>query len=840
MEKLLTKPFQDRFYLFGLMLLSCSFAVYGVNEYNSLNIPGQNFVFFSEFFMSLQVISLVYLIGLFVYNKRKHGGIFNFKSRRHNILGLLIWTVSAYMLNKQLPVFSESVPWVSGWVMVYSLALLSYSFLRSIGKRWFDYVIVCVLSLAMVFHFYETIMTISLYPITIMSFWFFGVSLHALVPLVSFVICMEIVRDYIHHSKKFKLPITICFTALFSLLFIFVYKWNAVIKSTEKGYVSFEQPYEGNDLPSWCTIGQTLPDDAISKRLLAGVNEYVIGKDAFKWNIMGMPSRKKHDPLVLVSSMIAGNLDLSYKERRRIATTLYNKRHQAEWKLWRGTDLVTDHIATEVKLFPAERMAYTEKTIDIKNTTSSSGRWGQQEALYTFYVPEGSVVTSASLWINGKEEPSYLTTQTKADSAYKTIVGRERRDPLLVHWKEGNRVTARIFPITSEEPRKFKLGVTTPLAHKNGKLQYQNIDFKGPSTTTTVEEINLSIAGEEKVDISTPLSFAWDLSKYQYKGLYYSDWDLTIEAPPLNSAAFSFNDKSFRLLDLEYEEKPIEQFRKVYLDVNNSWTKSMFKAILKKCANNQVYMLDGENMVKLTDKNAMRFFKKANKNNFSIFPIYKIADPESSLLISSNNHITPVLDDFKKSPFEKKLSTYMNLSAGKLTLLNLGKQNSQYLHSLVELKSIIQSSSDYDSFMEDGKVHIPKVLDNATAINMSQTQILETMGSELYNACPDHLMRLHSYSSLMNKIGKDFSRRKEIEEDFISIAEEAHILSPISSMIVLESQADYDRFDIKRKDNSLGNASMNKNGAVPEPHEWALIIILIAALLTLYFKTRLA
>jgi len=266
----------------------------------------------------------------------------------------------------------------------------------------------------------------------------------------------------------------------------------------------------------------------------------------------------------------------------------------------------------------------------------------------------------------------------------------------------------------------------------------------------------------------------------------------------------------------------------------------MFKAILKKCANNQVYMLDGENMVKLTYKNAMRFFKKANKNNFSIFPIYKIADPESSLLISSNNHITPVLDDFKKSPFEKKLSTYMNLSAGKLTLLNLGKQNSQYLHSLVELKSIIQSSSDYDSFMEDGKVHIPKVLDNATAINMSQTQILETMGSELYNAGPDHMMRLHSYSSLMNKIGKDFSRRKEIEEDFISIAEEAHILSPISSMIVLESQADYDRFDIKRKDNSLGNASMNKNGAVPEPHEWALIIILIAALLTLYFKTRLA
>ena len=266
----------------------------------------------------------------------------------------------------------------------------------------------------------------------------------------------------------------------------------------------------------------------------------------------------------------------------------------------------------------------------------------------------------------------------------------------------------------------------------------------------------------------------------------------------------------------------------------------MFKAVLKKCAHNQVYMLDGESIVLVNGKNAMKHFKKARKNNFSIFPIYKIADPATSLLISNNDHITPVLKDFKGTPFEKKLSTYMDLSAGQLVLLNLGKQNSQYLHSLVELKSIIQSSSDYDSFLADGFVKIPKTLDNATAINMSQTQILETMGNELYSAGPDHLMRLHSYNSLMKTIGKDFTRRKEIEEDHISVAEDAHILSPISSMIVLESQADYDRFDIdtSRKKSSLGNAKIGGAGAVPEPHEWALILICIVALLFMHLKTR--
>ena len=833
MKKLLIRPLDHRFYFIGLMMLLASFSIYLVFEYNETVVNGDVFAYF----VPLQTLSLVHLICLLGHNNSKHGAMMKFHTRRNNIIAILLWTVSAYMLNKMMAVFAESVPWLSAWIMTYSAALLLISLLHSLGKRWIDYVLLCVLSLGMVFHFYQTLMTLSLYPITLVSFWLFGISLHALVPLFSFFICLGIVREYLASAKRFKLPATICFTMTAIVLFIFVYKWNAAIRATEKGYVSFEQPYEGNDLPSWCTLGQTLPDDGVTKRILGGANEFVTASDLWDWNRLGWTGRrKKHDPLVLVSSMIAGHLDLSWKERNRIAETLYNKRHQAEWKLWSGDDLITDKIETTAQLFPAERMAYTEKTIDIKNTR----KWGQQEALYTFFVPEGSVVTSASLWINGKEEPSYLTTKTKADSAYKAIVGRERRDPLLVHWQEGNRVTARIFPVTHKEPRKFKLGVTSPLAYEDGQLTYQNIDFKGPKTTTTLENINLLIEGEEKVDISTPIAFAWDLSKYKYNGMYYSDWDLSIEAPPLNTSAFSFNDKSFRLLDLEYEEKGIDQFRKVYLDVNGSWSKSMFKSVLKKCAGNQVYMLDGESIVLLSDKNAMKHFKKARKNNFSVFPIYKIADPHASLLISNNDHITPVLKDFKDSPFEKKLSTFMDLSAGQLMFLNVGKQNSQYLQSLVELKSIIQSSSDYDSFMDDGIVKIPKTLDNATAINMSQTQILETMGNELYNAGPDHLMRLHSYNSLMKTIGKDFSRRKEIENDHISVAEDAHILSPISSMIVLETQADYDRFDIdtNRKKSSLGNAKLDGAGSVPEPHEWALILILIAALLFLHVKTR--
>jgi hypothetical protein len=52
--------------------------------------------------------------------------------------------------------------------------------------------------------------------------------------------------------------------------------------------------------------------------------------------------------------------------------------------------------------------------------------------------------------------------------------------------------------------------------------------------------------------------------------------------------------------------------------------------------------------------------------------------------------------------------------------------------------------------------------------------------------------------------------------------------------VVLEKQEDYERFDIKQ-DEGLGNAALGSKGAVPEPHEWALIILAIFLLITLKY-----
>ena len=63
-------------------------------------------------------------------------------------------------------------------------------------------------------------------------------------------------------------------------------------------------------------------------------------------------------------------------------------------------------------------------------------------------------------------------------------------------------------------------------------------------------------------------------------------------------------------------------------------------------------------------------------------------------------------------------------------------------------------------------------------------------------------------------------------------------MTPVSSLIVLETAADYDRFNIANSKNGLENASMNSSGAVPEPQEWLIIILTLVVAMYLLIKPK--
>ena len=99
-------------------------------------------------------------------------------------------------------------------------------------------------------------------------------------------------------------------------------------------------------------------------------------------------------------------------------------------------------------------------------------------------------------------------------------------------------------------------------------------------------------------------------------------------------------------------------------------------------------------------------------------------------------------------------------------------------------------------------------------------------------------MRLFSYNHIMQKLGKGLLFNRPIEDSLVQEARKAYVVTPVSSMVVLETQKDYDRFGINDNINSLGNAALTSKGAAPEPHEWVLIVIVVIGLFYIIRKKK--
>ena len=496
----------------------------------------------------------------------------------------------------------------------------------------------------------------------------------------------------------------------------------------------------------------------------------------------------------------------------------------------------TKQVISDIQVYPDYRLAYVEKTITIANNSGSN--WSQQEALYTFSLPEGAVASSLSLWIEGKEEKSRLTTKSKADSAYTTIVGVESRDPALLHWQEGNTISVTVFPCTPKEDRIFKIGLTVPLKYSDKQLILENITFKGPNFLWTDEISTIEFFSVQTIDVDLPSGFdKVDKNKYVCKGAYDEDKKIQIKATGLSAKRFSFNNKSFSIKELKPATVNFIP-KNIYLDINKSWTKNDFDDIYDAYSKQQVFVFDNE-LIRLSEENKDKLFDKLNNLNFSIFPLQKIENVSTSLMISKSTKNSPNLKDLAETKFSKELSNFLLKNQDKIKLANIGDFLSPYLKSLNEFEVFDYWSGNTDELVELSKKQaylVNRLTENEVALKNSGCKIVMQENPSLSDA-PNHLMRLFNYNQIMKLTGRNyFNNNREFQQSLVDIANEAYIVSPISSLVVLETIKDYERFGIVENENSLQNAVKNSSGAVPEPHEWALIILSLLVVSYLYFK----
>jgi XrtN system VIT domain protein len=612
---------EDRIIKTGLIFILVSAALFVIPEFDLFALQeGTAFGIFCCHYL----LSVVYFF-VIIFSKPKLPAYWT--------LLFILWFISAFALNRSMNVFDNSVPWLCVVICISCTALIMAAVFMDHLNNATKHLVLFFLGIAFVLFAYYSLYLTSMYVIGIVAAIAIGISLHVFAPVFLAISTFKIISRNVAQSRSLTMALAAGAAVPVVACALFTWQWCSINKQVNLA-VNHNTLAEGK-LPSWMVISQNIPKNAIAERIIKAGLVYKTAnlQDNWFWgdfHTASFDEPMKHDPMVVVASLFAGQTNLAEHERIKILEAMYNSRHQAQERLWSGDKLKTTLVATNIKIFPEYRMAYTEKTLEVKNYETRE--WlNNQEAIYTFHLPEGSVISSLSLWIDGREAKSRLTTKAKADSAYKTVVGVEMHDPSVVHWQEGNTVSARIFPCTTTENRKFRIGVTSPLKKDGDQLTYESIYFDGPPAGNADESIQVSFS---KKPTSLSIHGFEELNEGVFTAdrKYRPDEEFSFPAPPLADVPFTFSGIGYKLQDYKPRTEAFDPQR-VYLDLNNSWTATEMDEVWNAVKTKKVYYYDGE-LKKLTEENKAEVFVRAQKLNFSLFPINEIKDAEKALLVN--------------------------------------------------------------------------------------------------------------------------------------------------------------------------------------------------------------
>jgi XrtN system VIT domain protein len=818
----------DKLFITGLLLILLSAFFFCIPLMGSVAYNTGGGLFICNY-----AIAVIFFVMLLISKRLKKGK----EGLLPLFLFLILLLISAYSLNREMTVFEDSVTWFAVLQIVLCVNFIAFAFFKRFPV-WLQYVMTFLLGIAFIAFLYIAIYLVPLYILSVIASFALGISVHSFVGLLFVIYTIVLLKKVVASNQAFFVSFLSGAGASVVLIIVFVVRWTIITNEINATYRQ-ATVRENEGWPAWVTLAQKAPNNEIAKKILKTglVYSTVSGEMGdFLWSVptRNFGEEKKHDPLIMIASFFSRKVNLSEENRIKLLESMHDSRHQAQERLWSGDDLLTEHISTAVKIWPQFGISYTEKVITVSNLAPQD-RWSgsQEEAIYTFHLPEGGVVTSLSLWIEGKEAKSILTTKQKADSAYKEIVGYERRDPSVLHWQEGNTVSVRVFPVMAGESRKFKVGVTAPLNRENGRMKYDNIWFDGPSFAQAREEISLQFQQTPQDFISPAVFKPTGRLAFARSGKYDPSWKIELADQPLSTDAFCFDGKKYNVRPYQKQYAP-STINTVYLDVNKSWTKQEFNSVYNALKGRKIIVFTNA-LVEVTDKNKETLFAELHDLQFSLFPVYLIGNETTSLLVSKSEPLSPNLKDLAGSEFLKEVKKSMQ-GAKKLKFFNMGSTLSPYLKTLKEYRAfqydhgtvdVLKKLVDKQVFVKDAESEKQVVIDNAEIAIVQDS-------CTLASAAPDHLMRLFAYNHIMQKMGARFSEDTKDTDELVAEAQKAYVVSPVSSMVVLETKKDYERFNINDSQNSLKNASMKSKGAVPEPHEWALIII--ACLVLLYIK----
>lgn len=763
--------------------------------------------------------------------------ILNNKGTYDHIIPFLFlnWFVGCFSANILISIFENLPIWV--YVVTFAFCLSNFVVYNGYKYKIITPVAYFVNGISFVMIVYFMVYLIPFMPISVVGILAIGLGFYGLVPaIVSFWHISKLFSSTTVEKKNL-LQLTSGISLSIACIVVFILVLHGENEKLNSHLItkSFDTD---NDLPAYIKVSQNLKPNFCNEILLKKGIVYIHSDNFFEFRGLDgfghkqYNERKIHNPIVNIAYFFIDDLSLSADDRINILKSNFDKRLETEEQLWSGTDLVTKNIKEDVKIYADERLAYTEITMDVA-CDEDSGR-ADREAIYSFQLPEGSVATSLSLWVNGVERKGVLTTKEKAKAAYNQIVGVESRDPSLMQWKEGNRVVVRVFPINEALPRTFKCGFTTPLKIDNTKMLYSSLNIKGPNISNSETLSRIQMVGNAKFESSKEFELKNNFYINESKGL--DKWEVVM---PLNNKAFAssfvWKNKAYEIKKIDKEKisfKPSE----IVLDLNASWEDEELEAILEN-TNSKYYVFINNEKLEINKDNYDSVFEQFKSLQYSLIPFYKLK--ENSFIVTKNGSLSANFEELEETPYLKKVKA--TTKQKNIKVIAVSSDLNPFWQTVKEQKYVdFLQANIKDCIDLIAKNQFVTIKRNENRVNLETADIAieeSTASTNSKSNGSNHIFRMYAFGRILDEQVK-IQGDSLANNKYVDLAKEANVVSPVSSLIVLETDEDYENNGIEKNVNTLGNASINNDGAVPEPHEWAMIVLLIMTLLFYYNRQK--
>ncbi len=249
---------------------------------------------------------------------------------------------------------------------------------------------------------------------------------------------------------------------------------------------------------------------------------------------------------------------------------------------------------------------------------------------------------------------------------------------------------------------------------------------------------------------------------------------------------FSFNGKSYTVKAFE-PQRTAAEFKTVYLDLNESWTREEFHKIMTVLEGKEVYAFD-DGLVPLTGRDGDGIFKRMGKYHFGLFsPCRKLKIRRRHCWSPKSGKKGPDIKDLKGSDFGSRLDIWLGQNT-KLRVFNLGTELNPYLKTLKEHRAFLYEQGDLSllaSLIKEGKFARDAETPDRVVMDNAGIAIERSVGTITTGNTPDHVMRLFAYNHLMQQLKQGLYADHEADSSLVAEAQEAYVVSPLSSLVVI-------------------------------------------------------